>query len=327
MRRLSVIIPVYKAEAYLRRCLDSILDASLLDYIEIIAVNDGSPDSSLDILREFENHYPCVHVIDKPNGGVSSARNAGLDAATGEYVMFVDADDTIDAEALSRLMDTGYTKYDLIATGMRRISRNGDENPDTPLCNEPLTPVPSGSFVHDNDMLIVGSPCAKLFRRSVIQTNQLRFDTSMALYEDAVFNYNFISHTDTVCLSNEILYNYYVNYSSATAQFRGDDFIRCVNTYISVIPEPLRIRTLAFQTFFALFTIYRGDNRPEHKYKWFKRYMDNYYANGGDDIRKYYTVGFTKIFGIVTSINPHLGHMLMSITFTVERLKKRLRHA
>lgn len=327
MIRLSIIIPVYKAEAYLRRCLDSILDSSPIDDIEVIAVNDGSPDRSLYILRDYERRYPSVRIIDKPNGGVSSARNAGLDAATGEYIMFVDADDTIDAEALSRLMASGYTKYSLIVTGMRRISRNGDALSTSPLCHEALSPVSSESFVLTHDMLIVGSPCARLYKHSIISEHNIRFDTSMALYEDAVFNYNFIKHIDTICLSKEILYNYYVNYSSATGRFRGDDFINCVNKYIAAIPESIRIRTLAFQTFFALFTIYRSDNCPKNKFRWFNKYLDNYYANGGDDIRRYYTVGFTKLFGLLTSVHPRLGHWLMNVTFAVERLKKRLRHA
>ena len=84
----SVIIPVYNAEKTLKRCVDSLLEQNCSD-LELILVNDGSKDSSLEICKAYQNENNCVRVIDKPNGGVSSARNAGLDAAFGQYVLFV----------------------------------------------------------------------------------------------------------------------------------------------------------------------------------------------------------------------------------------------
>lgn len=324
--RLSIIIPVYKAEKYLRRCLDSVLAGVPVDDIEVIAVNDGSPDNSLDILREYENQYPCVRVIDKPNGGVSSARNAGLDVATGKYVMFVDADDAVDPEALKKLLLTDYTKHNIVVAGYHRISRHNNESIITRVCDEnSFNVVTSDWYVLNQDFLTIGVSWAKLYARDIISKYSLRFDVSMPLFEDSLFNYSFLKHTDSVCLSGEIIYNYYLNYNSSTVKFRGDEFIHCVNTYVASMPESLRTKSLAFQTYFGLFTIYRSNNRPKHKYKWFRRYMNNYYANGGDDIRKYFTVGFTKIFGIVTSIHPRLGHYLLKTAFVVERLKKRLK--
>ena len=92
--RYSVIIPVFNAEKTLRRCVDSLLDQER-DDIEIILVNDGSKDGSLDICNAYQRGHSCVRVIDKENGGVSSARNAGLDAAKGTCVVFVDSDDYV----------------------------------------------------------------------------------------------------------------------------------------------------------------------------------------------------------------------------------------
>lgn len=90
----SVVIPVYNAEKTLRRCVDSLLRQDCSE-VELILVNDGSKDGSLEICREYARQYDCVRVIDKPNGGVSTARNAGLDAAQGIYVLFVDSDDYV----------------------------------------------------------------------------------------------------------------------------------------------------------------------------------------------------------------------------------------
>lgn len=101
---LSFIIPVYNAEKYITECLDSLLcqDLPAEDY-EIICVNDGSKDSSLSILQTYASRHPNIRIIDKENGGVTTARNAGLEAAQGDYIWFIDADDLIKAHILGRL--------------------------------------------------------------------------------------------------------------------------------------------------------------------------------------------------------------------------------
>ncbi|MGF7184763.1 glycosyltransferase involved in cell wall biosynthesis [Desulfitispora alkaliphila] len=90
--KISVIIPIYNVEQYLRQCIESVLAQSYKD-MEIILVNDGSPDNSLDICNEFAENHPCIKVIDKENGGISDARNEGIKNSTGEYLMFLDSDD------------------------------------------------------------------------------------------------------------------------------------------------------------------------------------------------------------------------------------------
>lgn len=95
--KVSIIVPVYNGEKYLRQCVDSLLAQSLTD-IEIICVNDGSTDATAQILADYAASDQRVRVLNKENGGVSEARNSGLDAAVGEYIMFVDGDDWIDAE-------------------------------------------------------------------------------------------------------------------------------------------------------------------------------------------------------------------------------------
>lgn len=99
---LSVIVPVYKAEKYLHRCVDSII-AQTWSNLEIILVDDGSPDNSGAICNEYATRDSRIRVIHKPNGGVSSARNAGIDAATGEYIAFVDSDDYIAPDMYEKL--------------------------------------------------------------------------------------------------------------------------------------------------------------------------------------------------------------------------------
>ena len=94
---ISVVIPVYNVERYLARCLDSVFAAAEGHDVEVICVNDGSTDGSAAILARYAD---CVKVIEKKNGGLGSARNAGLDAMTGDYVMFIDSDDWIPRDAI-----------------------------------------------------------------------------------------------------------------------------------------------------------------------------------------------------------------------------------
>lgn len=101
---ISIIIPVYNVEKYLRECLDSAICQTSPD-IEIICINDGSNDDSLKILEEYANHDQRVIIVDKFNGGLSSARNAGLDIARGKYVLFLDSDDFIDTELCARTFE------------------------------------------------------------------------------------------------------------------------------------------------------------------------------------------------------------------------------
>ena len=100
---ISVIIPVYNCQQYLRQCIDSVLGQTLQD-IEIFCIDDGSTDESLDVLQEYEETYSSVHVFQQPNSGAGAARNLGLQHAKGEYIAFLDADDYyLDADALQKM--------------------------------------------------------------------------------------------------------------------------------------------------------------------------------------------------------------------------------
>lgn len=100
--KVSVIVPVYNSRKYLKECIESIINQDL-EEIELILVNDGSTDNSLDICQKYAMKDSRIKIIDKPNGGVSSARNAGILAASGEYIGFVDSDDWIQSEMYSNM--------------------------------------------------------------------------------------------------------------------------------------------------------------------------------------------------------------------------------
>lgn len=107
--KVSMIVAAYNAEKYIEETLETLVKQTLDEY-EILVVNDGSTDGTLEILRTYEERYPHLRVIDKENGGPSSARNAGLDEATGEYVFFFDADDLLEPDALEALYERAVKK-------------------------------------------------------------------------------------------------------------------------------------------------------------------------------------------------------------------------
>lgn len=127
MPKVSIIIPVYKAEKYLNRCIDSILAQTFTDW-ELLLIDDGSPDRSGDICDEYAKKDTRIRVFHKNNGGVSSARNLGLDNVLGEYVTFVDSDDWLLENTLT-LCSSNFGKYEIVRFSMVYIeSLVGDNN-------------------------------------------------------------------------------------------------------------------------------------------------------------------------------------------------------
>lgn len=187
---LSMIIPVYNTETYLAECLDSCLSQDLpQDDYEIICINDGSRDGSLDILRSYEARYPNVIVIDQPNGGVSAARNAGLDAAQGEFVWFIDADDLIRSQVLKLLMSA------LEAHGCDRLTFNNLYLFDETLSAQEKQKLADGTL-QPNGTHGDGVIWSSLYRRSLLTEHHVRYREGVAYGEDLLFMYewNLIPH-------------------------------------------------------------------------------------------------------------------------------------
>lgn len=183
---ISVVIPVYNRETTLRKCVDSIL-AQTYENIEVILVNDGSTDRSEDICRSYEQADSRVSVISKANGGLSSARNAGIDGSHGEYLFFVDSDDWIDSDTLEVLLKTALLK-DTDVTGCCAYFNypNGTEK------SRASTQID----ICDTRSLIkwmleggIGANAAwgKLFKKSLFEN--LRFDESCDFCEDDEFSF------------------------------------------------------------------------------------------------------------------------------------------
>lgn len=200
---ISVIVPVYNVENYLHKCVDSILAQTLNDF-ELILVDDGSPDNCGDICDEYAKKDGRVRVIHKQNGGVSSARNAGIELAKGEWLCFVDGDDVIETDYLSNFM-ISIDRVDLYLQGYKEVSQNGDV-----IC---IHNFHSSNNMEQSDILveaereyIINSPCFKLFRTSIVKEKNLLFDVNTSYGEDHLFTYSYLQFADYLKQYNSVGY-------------------------------------------------------------------------------------------------------------------------
>lgn len=177
---ISIIVPVYNAERTLHRCVTSLVEQSYPN-IEILLVNDGSKDASLEMCRGYEQQDSRIRVIDKPNGGVSSARNAGLDVARGEYIMFCDSDDWVSPLWCEHLVRNHIPQNLTVC----EIAWGGPdaETKDQQLSEEII--VERNRFLQFS--FVMCPPWNKLFERNAIQKSDLRFSGDLRLGEDLIF--------------------------------------------------------------------------------------------------------------------------------------------
>ena len=214
MQVISVIVPVYNVREFLPACVDSILRQSAAD-LECILVDDGSTDGSGALCDELARTDPRVRVVHKSNGGLSDARNAGLDVARGDYVAFVDADDRLAPSALEALKGELEARSLDVAVGnvMLHDMRSGEERPFAPLS----TPRPQGLM----DRLFNVSACNKLYRRSVFATR--RYEKG-AKFEDVPVWADILFSGAKVGYVDETVYVYNVNREGSivtTRDYRG----------------------------------------------------------------------------------------------------------
>ncbi len=207
MKKVSIIVPVYNVEKYLARCIDSLL-AQTYTNLEIILVNDGSPDNSLSICNQYAQQDDRIVVVDKPNGGPSSARNAGLDRASGELIGFVDSDDYVDKNMFEVLV-SNMEKYGA------RVSQMGwttfEDKVEFTYSNKcKLVNKNVERYLLQNNNLY----CAVRYLFSKELIGDIRFDENMKNAEDQKFIYQTLVNADSIVCSNYVGYFYYQNTSS-----------------------------------------------------------------------------------------------------------------
>lgn len=198
---ISVIIPVYNAQDGIKRCIDSLLNQSFKNF-EIILLNDGSKDNSLNILKEYELKYSFVRVIDKQNEGVAVTRNKGILLAEGEYIMFMDNDDFVDSDYIETFYQAIHEKnLDLVIGGYKRVNQDNQI-----IFSQDIQQSEWSKY-------IIMAPWAKVYRTEFLKTNNLEF-FDYGIGEDIIFNLAAYKATDKIGLLDYKGYNWYYNSQS-----------------------------------------------------------------------------------------------------------------
>jgi glycosyltransferase involved in cell wall biosynthesis len=243
--KVSIIVPVYNVEKYLLRCVQSLMNQTLKG-IEIILVDDGSPDSSPKICDDFAIQDSRIKVIHKCNEGLGFARNSGLEIATGEFVAFVDSDDYVDLKMYEILYDKAKkNNSDTIFCGFNSVDTNNNINPVSEVAS--LTIFNSQKDVQDFLLDMIGtepnyaidrkyqmSVWHAIYSRKILEKNEIRFCSEKKfISEDIIFHIDYLKKINKIVVIPEPMYYYCdnVNSASLSTSFRKDRFERYVILY------------------------------------------------------------------------------------------------
>lgn len=217
-KTISVIVPIYNIEQYLRKCIDSILNQTYKD-LEIILVDDGSPDKCPDICDEYTKKDSRIKVIHKANGGLSDARNAGLDIAQGEYISFIDSDDYIDEYMYEDMLSAiENSDADLCICGYDRVNGAGEIRSSAHYRNAVLSRNEAYEMLVQGNVFFIIS-CNKLYKRKIF--NDLRFKVGKT-HEDEFIMHHVYGECDKIVTLEKPYYYYLVRESSITGSVKGN---------------------------------------------------------------------------------------------------------
>lgn len=223
---ISIIIPVYNSEKYLRHCCDSILRQDYKNY-EVLLINDGSTDNSGDICEYYTTIDERFKVFHKYNSGVSSARNLGIKESKGDFITFVDSDDYLAPDYLCQLIIN--SSYDLVVGGCTNVN---EKNEISSQSNNILIEIEKDNFVDMFNVidksLILDAPWNKLFHSSIIKQYDLRFSTELNYGEDKLFTLNYIQYCNSIIQLNNNSY-YYRNYPNNKYILSSDYRLKWIN--------------------------------------------------------------------------------------------------
>lgn len=234
---ISFIVPVYNTESYIKKCIDSIINSGIKDF-EIIIINDGSTDNSFNICREYEEKYNNIILISQCNQGVSIARNEGLKVAKGEWIVFVDSDDYIFSNSLSNInLDKEIQFY--------IFEYSNSDNIDEKFSSDAIE-----YDNKDNDILIdyifnslciskgrqtnLSTPWAKIYKKEIIDKNNLSFIKELPIGEDVLFNLNYILKCNKSIYIKRPIYHVEEREGSASRKFNPNkiEHDKIFNDYI-----------------------------------------------------------------------------------------------
>lgn len=244
--KVSIIVPVYNVEKFISRCLDSLINQTLKD-IEIIVINDGTPDNSFDICKEYQKKDNRIKLFSKNNEGLGLTRNFGLKKAKGEFVAFIDSDDFIDLDFYERLYKNAIVNnVDAVYGNIRLYNNEGSILSTDCIPFEDNSIISSKSLLNNmlhikvndvvNNQFMGMSSVRSIYNRKIILENCIDFESERKyISEDLLFNLDFLNFSNSVSFIHDAYYYYCVNLNSLSHTYRQDRFDKSIVLFNELI--------------------------------------------------------------------------------------------
>ncbi len=243
---ISIIIPVYNVEMLLTDCINSVLNQDYRN-IEVILINDGSTDNSGEVCKSFEKKDNRIKVFEQKNSGVSVARNKGVEKAQGKYIIFVDSDDYLDVNHVSKMYSQINDEIDLVICGYKIIDN------DTHSIN--LNADMQDSVLNPQEMFLkywenyhhgyINAPWNKMYKRELMQQNNIKFPKDISMGEDGFFNVQYMKCCRKIYLLAEYSYNFRIHSRQSTKKIFKNHYymVTCIFDNLERILETYNIMT------------------------------------------------------------------------------------
>ncbi|MBN2730383.1 MAG: glycosyltransferase [Bacteroidales bacterium] len=244
--KISIIVPVYNAEKYLFQCIESIRCQTYNNF-ELLLINDGSADRSGKICDEYTQVDQRIKVIHKENGGVSSARNTGIEMAKGKYLLFIDSDDWIEPKYIESFLhselgddELTFIIHDILKETGNEIKKN---------CNFPnktFSKLNYSELFAELKLFRFGYPFSKLYSSRIIQQHNIRFDTKIHFSEDLLFMLEYVKYVKSIRTSSSAMYHYVnVNSSSLARSYHSfESELACFNKAKTIFQDLIELYKL-----------------------------------------------------------------------------------
>lgn len=252
-KKISIIIPIYNGEKYLKECIDSVINQKY-NNLEIILINDGSTDKTEKICLDYKKNDSRIIYIYQENSGVSAARNKGIEISSGNYIIFLDSDDSLELYAIEKINEN-IENTDLLCFGYRECYV--DQKRDI-ILNENIY---DKKEIEEKILItqtIGGYLWNKVFDARIIKENNIVFDNNIHFCEDLLFVINYFKYCEKTIYIKEILYNYKMRKSGASYNFFNKKSLGFLKTYEKIIKEEdLNLKHKEIFMYRYIFTYYK----------------------------------------------------------------------
>ena len=292
---VSVVIPVYNSEKKLKHTIESVINQTYSN-IEIILINDGSQDSSLEICNSYKEQDKRIIVINKENSGVSNTRNKGIEIASGKYIMFIDSDDYIEKEMIYDMINKTDENTDLVISGMKmQYIENGKIVSQEKYCLMNKTYSVDdfvNAMMRDFELICFCGPCCKLYKTENLKKFNVKFPTNLTMGEDTWYNLDYISVcSGKIVTLSKIYYNYIrENKNSLFTRFY-EDYIKITekvyNKFLTFLRDRANEQTVKmYEKNYVINLVYANSINFKYKTSFKKRFSDLKYSLNNIEVRK-----------------------------------------